>query len=123
MKKLIILYVSLALLYSCGTSKSVLSEENTVIETTIDLVNVDNDRVSVTIDPGSFSKQDISFFIPKTVPGTYSEDNYGKYIEDLKAYDYQGNELLVTSIGINEWNISNATKNISQIIHIHIKSI
>jgi hypothetical protein len=22
--------------------------------------------------------------IPKTVPGTYSEDNYGRYIEDLK---------------------------------------
>lgn len=110
MKKFIILYVFLALLYSCGTSKSVLSEENTVIETTIDLVNVANDRVNVTINPGSFSKNNISFFIPKTVPGTYSEDNYGKYIEDLKAYDYQGNELLVTSIGANEWNISDATK-------------
>ena len=110
MKKLIILYVFLALLYSCGTSKSFLSEENTVIETTIDLVNVSNDRVNVTINPGSFSKNNISFFIPKTVPGTYSEDNYGKYIEDLKAYDYQGNELLVTSIGANEWNISDATK-------------
>jgi predicted metalloprotease with PDZ domain len=110
MKKFIILYVFLALLYSCGTSKSVLSEENTVIETTIDLVNVANDRVNVTINPGSFSKNNISFFIPKTVPGTYSEDNYGKYIEDLKAYDYEGNELLVTSIGANEWNISDATK-------------
>ena len=110
MKKLIIPYVFLALLYSCGTSKSFLSEENTVIETTIDLVNVSNDRVNVTINPGSFSKNNISFFIPKTVPGTYSEDNYGKYIEDLKAYDYQGNELLVTSIGANEWNISDATK-------------
>jgi predicted metalloprotease with PDZ domain len=110
MKKLFIPYVFLVLLYGCGASKSVLSEDNAVIETTIDLVNVDNDRVSVTIDPGSFSKQDISFFIPKTVPGTYSEDNYGKYIEDLRAYDYQGNELLVTSIGTNEWNISNATK-------------
>ena len=110
MKKLIILYVFLALLYSCGTSKSLLSEENTIIETTIDLVNVANDRVNVTINPGSFSKNNISFFIPKTVPGTYSEDNYGKYIEDLKAYDYQGNELLVTSIGANEWNISDATK-------------
>ncbi|NNL01979.1 MAG: peptidase M61 [Eudoraea sp.] len=110
MKKLFISYVFLVLLYGCGASKPVLSEGSAVIETTIDLVNVDNDRVSVTIDPGSFSKQDISFFIPKTVPGTYSEDNYGKYIEDLKAYDYQGNELSVTSIGINEWNISNATK-------------
>lgn len=110
MKKLIILYAFLALLYGCGTSKSVLSAENTVIETTIDLVNVDNDRVNVTINPGSFSENNISFFIPKTVPGTYSEDNYGKYIEEVKAYDYQGNELLVKAIGVNEWNISNATK-------------
>ncbi len=110
MKKLIILYVFLVLLYGCGTSKSVLSADKAVIETTIDLVNVNNDRVSVTINPGSFSKQKISFFIPKTVPGTYSEDDYGKYIQDLKAIDYQGNELLVTSIGTNEWNISDATK-------------
>ncbi|MGB5429281.1 peptidase M61 [Eudoraea sp.] len=110
MKKLFFLYVFLAFLYGCGTSKSVLSADKAVVVTTIDLVNVTNDRVSVTINPGSFSKQKISFFIPKTVPGTYSEDDYGQYIQDLKAIDYQGNELLVTSIGTNEWNISNATK-------------
>ncbi|MEP0131600.1 MAG: peptidase M61 [Eudoraea sp.] len=110
MKKLITLYVFLVLLYGCGTSKSVLSADKAVIETTIDLVNVNDDRVSVTINPGSFSKQSISFFIPKTVPGTYSEDDYGKYIQELKAIDYQGNELLVSSIGTNEWNISDATK-------------
>ena len=110
MKKLFFLYVFLAFLYGCGTSKSVLSADKAVVVTTIDLVNVTNDRVSVTINPGSFSNQKISFFIPKTVPGTYSEDDYGQYIQDLKAIDYQGNELLVTSIGTNEWNISNATK-------------
>ena len=76
MKKLFILYVFLTLLYSCGTSKSVLSAENTIIETTIDLINVDNDRVNVTINPGSFRTIKISNFITKTVPGTYSEDNY-----------------------------------------------
>jgi len=110
MKKLIILYVFLVLLYGCGTSKSLLSADKAVIETTIDLVKVNNDRVSVTINPGSFSNQKISFFIPKMVPGTYSEDNFGKYIQDLKAIDYQGNELLVTAVGTNEWNISDATK-------------
>ncbi|WP_297702923.1 peptidase M61 [uncultured Eudoraea sp.] len=110
MKKFIILYVFLVLLYGCGTSKSVLSADKAVIEATIDLVNVNNDRVSVTINPGSFSNQKISFFIPKMVPGTYREDDYGKYIQDLKAIDYQGNELLVTAVGTNEWNISDATK-------------
>jgi hypothetical protein len=36
--------------------------------------------------------------IPKTVPGTYSEDNYGRYIEDLKAYDAKGTLLTVKLI-------------------------
>lgn len=52
MKKLIILYVFLVLLYGCGSTKSVLSADKAVIETTIDLVNVDNDRVRVTMNPG-----------------------------------------------------------------------
>jgi predicted metalloprotease with PDZ domain len=110
MKKLIILYISLAVLYGCGASKSVQSADKAVIVTNIDLVNVTNDRVRVTVNPGSFSNQNISFFIPKTVPGTYSLDDYGKYIQELKAYDYEGKELLVTSVGVNEWNISDATK-------------
>lgn len=110
MNKLIILSAFLITLYGCGSSKSVLSADKEVIRTTIDLVNVDNDRVKVTVDPGLFSKQNISFFIPKTVPGTYSEDNYGKYIEDFKAYDYNGRELMFTTVGVNEWNISDASK-------------
>jgi hypothetical protein len=39
-------------------------------------------------------------YIPhsKTVPGTYSEDNYGRYIEDLKAYDAKGTLLTVKKL-------------------------
>jgi hypothetical protein len=44
----------------------------------------------------------------KTVPGTYSEDNYGRYIEDLKAYDAKGTLLTVKKIDINSWSISKA---------------
>jgi predicted metalloprotease with PDZ domain len=49
-------------------------------------------------------------YIPysKTVPGTYSEDNYGRYIEDLKAYDAKGTLLTVKKIDINSWSISKA---------------
>jgi hypothetical protein len=39
---------------------------------------------------------DKSFITFKTVPGTYSEDNYGRFIDDLKAYDKKGNLLVVT---------------------------
>ncbi len=49
----------------------------------------------MTINPGSFIKQNISFFIPKRLfPGLIVKMTTDKYIEDFKAYDYQGNELL-----------------------------
>ncbi|HUH45961.1 MAG TPA: hypothetical protein VLZ54_02310, partial [Arenibacter sp.] len=77
--------------------------------TTIDLVNVVDDRVKVVVDPGRFTVDKITFFIPKTVPGTYSEDDYGKYIEQFKALDYKGNELAFERLDNNSWIILNAT--------------
>jgi hypothetical protein len=44
----------------------------------------------VTVNAPSITTDEITYHIPKTVPGTYSEDNYGRYIEDLKAYDAKG---------------------------------
>ena len=48
--------------------------------------------------------------MPKTVPGTYSIDNYGKYVSDFKAYKKNGDTLPVNQIDENSWEISNATK-------------
>ena len=97
-------------LYSCGSSKSLLTADKSPIRASIDLVNVVNDKVSVAVDPGSFTTDMVSFYIPKTVPGTYSTDNYGKYIEAFKALDYDGNELESTKTDDNTWNISNGKK-------------
>ncbi len=74
----------------------------------MDLVNVEDDRVMVTVDPGKFDSQEANFYIPKTVPGTYSVDNYGEFIEDLKAFNYLGDEMLLTKTGENSWLINNA---------------
>jgi hypothetical protein len=54
----------------------------------------------VTVNAPSITTDEITYHIPKTVPGTYSEDNYGRYIEDLKAYDAKGT-LLTVKIDIN----------------------
>lgn len=96
-------------LYGCGTSKSVSNVGDDRIIAAIDLVNVVDDRVMVTIDPGRFTTDKITFYIPKTVPGTYSEDDYGKYIEEFKALDYKGKELSHERLDDNSWMITNAT--------------
>ncbi|MCW5516286.1 peptidase M61 [Muriicola sp. Z0-33] len=110
MKNILLLLLSAILVTACGTGKALVTADNSMITTTIDLVNVSDDKVMVSLNPGAFTSDDISFFIPKTVPGTYSTDNYGKYIEDLKAFDYDGKELMVSKSDENTWNISSARK-------------
>jgi predicted metalloprotease with PDZ domain len=80
------------------------------VKVAIDLKNVKDDKVMVTITPPAFDTETTTFFIPKIVPGTYSEDNYGKYIEGFKAYDKKGKELTVTKPDDNSWKIEGAKK-------------
>lgn len=107
MKKIAIVVLTGLMLYSCGSTKALVTADKTPVLVDIDLVNVTDDKVMVKIDPGAFTSETVSFFIPKTVPGTYSTDNYGKYVEGLKAFDYDGEELSVSKSDENTWNISN----------------
>ncbi|MFD0975670.1 M61 family metallopeptidase [Salinimicrobium gaetbulicola] len=109
MKKILYVLALSATLYSCKTSKTGIVEEQPII-TTLDLINVKDDKVMVSIDPAAFTIESTTFYIPKTVPGTYSTSNFGKYSEDLKAYDYKGNELKVVQVDENSWTIPNAKK-------------
>jgi len=107
MKKVSIVFLLGILMYGCGSTKALITADKTPITVAIDLVKVKDDRVMVEINPGAFTSDAVSFFIPKTVPGTYSTDNYGKYIEDFKALDYDGKELTATKSDDNTWKISN----------------
>ena len=106
-KKCALLSATGLVFYSCGSTKALLSANKSPVRTSIDLKNVIDDKVKVMVDPGAFTTNDISFMIPKTVPGTYSTDNYGQYIENLKAFDYDGKELPVTKGDENTWIIAN----------------
>lgn len=110
MRKIVVVFVLGLLVYGCGSSKALLTADKSPVVVQIDLLNVKDDKVMVTVDPGAFTSEEISFFIPKTVPGTYSTDDYGKYIEGLKALDKDGNDLVVTKTDTNTWNIANAQR-------------
>lgn len=79
------------------------------IKASVDLVNVTNDKVHVSLDPGRFTTETINFYIPKTVPGTYSNNNYGQFLENVTAYDYDNNKMEISSVDTNTWKITNAT--------------
>lgn len=88
-----------------------------IIQVGINLNEVTNDQVLVTVNAPKSNSDEITYRIPKTVPGTYSEDNYGKYIENLKAFDKKGNLLTVKKADENSWTISKA-KTLSKITYL-----
>lgn len=109
MKKIIYAFAFASVLWSCKTSSSLTaSSVKEDIQVNINLNEIKDDKVFVTIKSPKIKADEITYHIPKMVPGTYSEDNYGKYIDDLKAFDKKGNELSVKHPDVNSWIISNA---------------
>ncbi|WP_347216434.1 peptidase M61 [Chryseobacterium sp.] len=87
------------------------------IKTTIDLVTVKDDKVAVTMEFPKMKSGDIKFHFPKTVPGTYSVDDYGRFIEGIKFYDNKGKELAFTKVNDNSYSLKNA-QNLSKISYL-----
>ncbi|MBP6758480.1 MAG: peptidase M61 [Flavobacterium sp.] len=111
MKKIVLALVLTTLLWSCKTAnvpKSVSSKLKEKVEVDINLNDIQNDKVLVSVKAPSILTDTITFRIPKMVPGTYSNDNYGRYIDDLKAYDSKGNALEVKRTDTNSWFIAKA---------------
>jgi predicted metalloprotease with PDZ domain len=100
------------ILASCTATKTSSNDLATSlpIETSINLSKVENDKAPVTINPGRFTTETVTYHIPKVVQGTYAVSDFGKYIDNFKALDYNGNELPFKKTDTNTWTISSAKK-------------
>ena len=117
MKKIIFAFTIASALLGCKTAGSVATssiKEN--VQVAINLIDIKDDKVMVTVNAPAITTDEITYQIPKTVPGTYSEDNYGRFIDDLKAYDKKGNLLEVKKLDINSYSIAKA-KTLSKITY------
>lgn len=111
MRKIIYSLAFAALLWSCKPSENVVSvTAKNEVQVEIDLNGIKDDKVMVTVLPPAIKSEKITYHIPKIIPGTYSEDDYGKFLENVKAYDAKGNSLVVAKIDDNSWTISDAKK-------------
>ena len=108
MKKIILSLSFVGFLWSCSPTQTTAKQNDVAV--TIDLINVKDDKVMVTVTPPTFTSETVTFHFPKTVPGTYSEDDYGRFIESVKAFDAKGNALKVAKIDENSYTISDAKK-------------
>ena len=81
----------------------------------LDLVNVVDDRVRVTVDATKMNFGDdvagVEFNFPATIPGTYATLDYGRFIEDFNAYDQENKPLKVKQQG-NTFIIKGSPKKI-----------
>jgi len=79
MKKTLIAASFALFAISCMTGQSkTKNKANAEVQVNIDLNKINDDKLMVTVMPTKVSEDVITFNIPKTVPGTYSTDNYGK---------------------------------------------
>ncbi len=106
------------LIISCGAGKNKINDlaVNLPITSEIDLSNIEDDKAPVTINPGRFTVETVTYRLPRVIQGTYSVSDFGKYIDDFKALDYSGNELKFTKVDTNSWTIENA-KELDKIVY------
>jgi hypothetical protein len=78
MKKIPFYILIVAFMISCGSTQNPTISKNTSVQVAIDLVDVIDDKVTVRIQPGTITTDDVTFYIPETGPGTYTDSDYGK---------------------------------------------
>lgn len=101
------------LMASCAKKTVISSSQSSngsTYQYSVDLTKVENDKLEVTLINPKITTDEITFRLPKTVPGTYSTDDYGRYLSDFKAFDSKGNQLTANKLDVNSYTIKDAKK-------------
>lgn len=80
------------------------------ILTHVDLTALEDDQVSVEVDPGEIEESEVLFRLPRVVQGTYAVSNFGSFVEDVEAWDHDGRPMEVEAVDQNTWRIRGATE-------------
>ncbi len=75
-----------------------------------DLNRLKDDAIPIEIIPPLVSDSIAIFQMPKVVPGTYDVNNYGQFVREFLALSAQGDTLPVKRLGVNSWEIREATE-------------
>ena len=72
----------------------------------VDVTNHKDDLFHITVFTEGLSSENNIYNLPATVPGTYSNLNFGRFVKSFKAYDDDGKELQTEKISTNQWQIN-----------------
>jgi predicted metalloprotease with PDZ domain len=108
MKKLLLIF---SLIYFIsGNTQTITGGSTAQVSYNVNVTNYEDDLFHVTVDVDGLSMENDIYNLPATVPGTYSNLNFGRFVKSFKAYDENGNELHTEKISTNQWRIANADK-------------
>ena len=75
----------------------------------VDLTKPVNDELKVNLITPKITSAEVIFYMPKIVPGTYANSDFGKFIHSVKAFDKAGKPLIVIALpDSNSWKIKKA---------------
>jgi len=96
--------LTLVLLSCCSTDKIDTQEYRYVTN----LTQADNGRIPVELRFTGKLGDTTFFCLPKLVPGIYDDTNFGKFVNDFKAFNKENELLEIVQLNTNCWQIVNA---------------
>ncbi|WP_345954061.1 hypothetical protein [Mucilaginibacter sp. PAMB04168] len=76
----------------------------------VDIANIQNDKVAVTLKTPVITQQNAVFSFPKAIPGSYARKDYGRFVSSFAAFSKDGKKLKTEKLGANQFRISNASE-------------
>ena len=86
----------------CSTRLSAQSQTNKY-QYKIDLLNMRDNRVQVSLVPPKTNQREAKFVMPKLIPGYYDAMNFGQYVSAFKAFNKKGEPITVKRLDTNTW--------------------
>lgn len=79
-------------------------------EVFIDLLHMQDDKIQVAIQTPPVTQSEVTFVFPATVPGTYEDQMWYRFVRDFKALDANGVALPIRRTQDSQFVIENATR-------------
>ncbi|NRA51648.1 MAG: hypothetical protein HRU12_21195 [Phaeodactylibacter sp.] len=112
---IIVFLLVLGLLIGCAPSFDTLLQQG--YQYTLDLTNVEDDKLAVTLEIQLINKDTLIFCMPKIVPGIYGAMDFGQYVTEFYAEDVNGVSLHIHRLDTNRWVIINSDRALKKITY------
>jgi predicted metalloprotease with PDZ domain len=109
--------LTLSALFFCLNTFAQKVAQNNNYQFFIDLTKVQNDKLEVSLITPKMMKDEAIYNMPKIVPGTYANYDFGRYVSDFKAFDASGKALSVEKLDKNSYKIKGA-KSLNRITYV-----